>query len=101
MGALLSSLAYLVTTAGRVGLLFYLPTEHRWSTTAPRGIVAMDWFARAAWTLLALGLGVAAGWALAPRLGDRSDRVARVAWQVAWLLLGWGTVFTVLWLIRG
>jgi hypothetical protein len=98
LGAVCASAAYLVTTAGRVGLVYYLPTERRWTLVAPTGVIAMDWFARAAWTLVALGVGLAFGW----RLGTTSrERWTRGLWQVAWLLLAWSALFTTMWLLRG
>ncbi len=98
LGAVCSAAAFLLTTAGRVGIVYYLPTERRWSLVAPEGVIAMDWFARAAWTLVALGAGVAVGWSIGPA---RNAAWTRGLWQVAWLLLAWSALFTAMWVVRG
>ena len=99
-GTAAAAVAYLVTTAGRVGLVYYLPTQHRWALAAPDGVVAMDWFARAAWTLAACALGALAGWWLCPDNPRRAARVTRSVWGVGVLLLGWAALYTALWLFH-
>lgn len=99
-GTTAAAVAYLGTTAGRWGLVFYLPTQHRWALTAPDGVVAMDWFARAGWTLAACGLGALLGWRLCPRSPRRAARTTRSVWAVGLLMLGWATLYTILWLLH-
>jgi hypothetical protein len=101
LGALFAGAAYLVTTAGRVGLFFYLPVERRWTLLEPPRSIAMDWFARALWTLLALVVGALVGAWIESRSSRDLRRVTAALWQLAALLLAWGAVFTVLWLLRG
>ncbi len=100
LSVLFAATAYMATTAGRVGLVYYWPVEGRWSAT-PRGTtIAMDWFARAGWTLVAMVIGAGVGWIFAARIGARSSALSRAAWQLGALVLGWAAVFTVLWLVR-
>jgi hypothetical protein len=101
MGAFCAGAAYLVTTAGRVGLFFYLPVERRWVVVAPPRTIAMDWFSRALWTLVALVVGALVGAWIESRSSGDWRRVTAALWQLAALLLSWGAVFTVLWLLRG
>lgn len=101
LGAVLASATYLATTAGRVGIVWYLPLERRWVTAVPAGALGMEWFSRALWTLLALVLGAAVGHRVARSSSRDFGRASAALFQIAWLLLGWGAVFTVLWLVRG
>lgn len=101
LGSVSAATAYLLTTAGRVGVVWYLPLERRWAAALPTGALGMDWFSRAFWTLLALCIGATTGW-IVPRITTRSlSRWSGALFQIAWLLLGWSAVFTVLMLVRG
>ncbi|MFO0557367.1 MAG: hypothetical protein U0269_05060 [Polyangiales bacterium] len=101
LGAVLASATYLATTAGRVGIVWYLPLERRWVTVVPPGALGMEWFSRALWTLVALAVGAAVGHRVARTSNRDLGRASAALFQIAWLLLGWGAVFTVLWLVRG
>lgn len=101
LGCALASATYLATTAGRVGIVWYLPLERRWVAVLPAGALGMEWFSRALWTLLALAVGCAIGWKIADKTTVSLRRASAALFQVAWLLLGWSAVFTVLWLVRG
>jgi len=95
-----AALGYLVTTAGRVGLVFYLPTQHRWALAAPDGVVAMDWFARAGWTFLACALGALLGSRVGTVQGRRAARTTRTLWGIGGLLWAWAALYTGLWLFH-
>ncbi len=95
-----SALAYLVTTAGRVGLVFYLPTQRRWSLGVPDGVVGMDWYARAGWTVLGCALGALAGWWIRSRSPRQAARWARTLWGIGGLLWAWAGLYTALWLFH-
>lgn len=98
MGALGGATAYLVTTAGRVGIFWYLPYESRWSLAVPTGVIAMDWYARALWTLLGLGLAMGLGYRLSGYL--TRPRLSAL-WKSAVAALLWCVLFTTLWVVRG
>jgi hypothetical protein len=100
LGAVLASATYLATTAGRVAIIWYLPLERRWVTVVPAGALGMEWFSRALWTLLALALGVVVGDRVARSIEQDLGPASLALFQIAWLLLGWGAAFTVLWLVR-
>ena len=95
---LLGACAYMITTAGRVGWFYYLPHEGRWALHKGASVVAMDWYARATWTLLATALGALLGLWLSKRTSSRTTRAIE---SVATLVLAWAVGFTVLWLVRG
>ena len=100
-GSLAAGAVYLVTTTTRAGLLYYLPTQERWTMTPPAGVIAMDWFARSNATLVAGALVTALAWRLAPPEGRRLTRLARASWVLAATVLGWGATYTALWLLAG
>lgn len=98
MATLLGASAYMITTAGRVGWFYYLPHEGVWTLHKGAAVVAMDWYARALWTLGATALGALLGRQIADRIALRT---ARAIESVAVLVLLWAAGFTVLWLVRG
>lgn len=91
LGLSLGAAVYLATVATRVGVLYYLPARGLWTFTAPTGVVAMDWFARAFYTLAATCLGAAIGsrWAM-PR------PLARGVFRLGLAVLAWSLGFTVM-----
>ncbi|MBL8604710.1 MAG: hypothetical protein JNK72_22480 [Myxococcales bacterium] len=101
LGALSLGLTYLATTAGKLGLFYYLPTAHRWTLAPPTALIAMDWFARALWSLVALALGFGSGLALARRWPTRAATLTRALWSLAVVALSWSAVFTAMWLVYG
>lgn len=92
--------AYLVTTAGRVGIVYYLPERHRWTLTPPTGVIAMDWFSRAAVTMLAAGLALAVGARFAPDDPARRRAAARTLTSLGGTALAWSLAYTVMTLVR-
>jgi hypothetical protein len=95
IGMLFGAGVYLVTTAGRLGLVYYLPREHMWTMDPDRGIIAMDWFFRAFVTFLATGTGVVLGRVVAPSDATRARAWTRLVFGVAVAALAWAAVFTV------
>jgi hypothetical protein len=100
LGAVLASATYLATTAGRLGIVWYLPLERRWVRVVPTGALGMEWFSRALWTLVALAAGAISGDRVARSSDGDLGPASAALFQIAWLLLGWGAAFTVLWLVR-
>lgn len=92
---LAGALAYLTVTAGHLAGLYYLPTQHRWSTEAPTGVIAMDWYARSLWTFAATGLA----WLVASRLPSRGESATRGVLVLGLIALAWCAAFTVMWLV--
>lgn len=97
---LTAGVVYLVTTAGRVGIVYYLPERHRWTLTPPTGVIAMDWFSRAAVTMLAAGLALAVGTRLAPADPSRRRAAARTLAALGGTALAWSLAYTVLTLLK-
>ena len=90
---------YLVTTAGRVGIVYYLPERHRWTLTPPTGVIAMDWFSRAAVTMLAAGVALALGSRFAPADPGRRRAAARALASLGGTALAWSLAYTAMSLI--
>lgn len=91
LSTLLGAGVYLVTTATHLGLFYYLPTRGVWSASSPPGVIAMDWFARAMYTLLASGLGLWVGLST-----EVSRTTTRAVWGLGLTVLAWALGFTAL-----
>src|SRR5262245_50319718 len=97
---LAASSAYLVFTAADLPLPLYLPVSRRWATAVGPGEIGMDWYARALGSFAAGALALPVGRAIASRSPRAArPRVAKLVFGIAFGVLAWAMLYTVMSLI--
>lgn len=92
---LTSGIVYLITTAGRIGIVYYLPEQHRWSLIPPTGVIAMDWFSRSAVTMASALVALALGARFGPRDSRRRRSLSHGLATLGLTALAWSFAYTV------